>query len=87
MLEELKKHEKVTMERIDELKPEFVWDWEDEFDDIHEAYEEQGRGEAEYQAVSELIDRVAKESDIRLTTTKKLEYLDALADLWSVSYN
>lgn len=30
-------------------------DWEDEFDDIHEAYSEQGRGEAESLVLGEII--------------------------------
>jgi len=42
-------------EKVDELKGEYVYDWEDEFDNIHEAYEEQGRGEAEAQAIGEAI--------------------------------
>jgi len=43
-------------ERVDGLKSEYVWDWEDEFDDIHEAYEEQGRGQAEDQALTEAVE-------------------------------
>jgi len=45
-----------VQERMQELKGEFVNDgWEDEFDDIDEAYEEQGRCEAENQVITELI--------------------------------
>jgi len=55
-------------ERINELKPEYVRDWEDEFEDIHEAYEEQGRGEAESQTLHEIIpDELNHDDTLKLT--------------------
>jgi hypothetical protein len=65
-------------EKIDEYKGEYVRDWEDEFDDIHEAYEEQGRGEAEAQAVKEAIDKVF----VVICPEEYLRLYDALMDYW-----
>jgi len=41
--------------KVDELRPEYVQDWEDEFDDFEEAYAEQGRGQAESQVIGDLV--------------------------------
>jgi hypothetical protein len=46
------------IDAIDEAKSDYVDDWEDEFDNIHEAYDEQGRGEAEDHVVSDAISNV-----------------------------
>ena len=73
-----------VMTSIDELKHEFINDdWEDEFDDIDEAYEEQGRGQAESQAVQELIKR--EYPDMKDDALVKM--MDFLADFWFLSYN
>jgi hypothetical protein len=69
------------------LMGEYVKDWEDEFDDIHEAYEEQGRGEAECQVIREAIEAFCKTSDVVLTDNEYLEVFDTLADLWGLSTN
>ena len=46
----------IVLEAVDEMKPEYVYDWdEEEFYDIHEAYEELGRGEAESHVIAEMI--------------------------------
>ena len=47
--------EEDVLANVEELKSEYVSDWEDEFDSLEEAYAEQGRGEAESQALRELI--------------------------------
>lgn len=80
-LDHLRQFEEETIDNIDALKPEFIHDWEDEFDDIHEAYDEQGRGEAESQALQELVRREYPDID-----DGELVYLmDTLADLWNIS--
>jgi hypothetical protein len=72
------------MSAIDDLKLAFVdSDWEDEFDDYDEAYEEQGRGQAESQAVQELIKREYPD----ISDDKLVEMMDFLADAWCISYN
>jgi len=40
---------------VDNAKGEYVWDWEDRFESLDDAYEEQGRGEAENLVLSNLI--------------------------------
>ena len=72
-------------DRIDELKSEYVWDWEDEFDNIHEAYDEQGRGQAESQAIEEFIDKAAKENGIFLNDSMKVEIMENVAGILGVS--
>jgi hypothetical protein len=47
--------EEDVLANVEELKSEYVSDWEDEFESLEEAYAEQGRGEAESQALRELI--------------------------------
>jgi len=42
-------------EQVQDLKCEYVWDWEDEFESLDEAYEEQGRNGAEHQVIGHLI--------------------------------
>ena len=45
-----------VLERIQESKREYVHDgWEDEFEDLDQAYDEQGRGEAENDILRSLI--------------------------------
>lgn len=76
--------ESEAMSAIDDLKLAFVdSDWEDEFDDYDEAYEEQGRGQAESQVVQELIKREYPD----ISDDKLVEMMDFLADAWCISYN
>jgi hypothetical protein len=84
-IEHLKTFEEETLAEIDELKHEYVdTDWEDDFDDIHEAYEEQGRGEAEAQAVMNLIRREYPDG---MSDTETVALMDELAEAWGISYN
>jgi len=81
---DLLKHEDQVMEHIDDLKLEYVdSDWESEFDDYHEAYEEQGRGQAESQAVQELI----KEHNPGISDADLVRAMDFLANEWGISFN
>ena len=43
-----------VLDRIQELKSDYVSDWEDEFDSLDEAYDEQGRGAAESDVLNDL---------------------------------
>ena len=45
--------------RVDDAKEDYVWDWEDEFDDIEDAYYEKGRGQAESSVVNGIISEYA----------------------------
>jgi hypothetical protein len=72
-------------DNIDELKGEYVWDWEDEFDNIHEAYEEQGRGEAESQAISEIVKDEVKKAGLALTDDVLADLMDKVAGSLGVS--
>jgi hypothetical protein len=72
------------LDRIDDLKCEYVWDWEDEFDDIHEAYEEQGRGQAEYQAIEEYVRSTAKDEGIHLYEDVLLKTIERVAEALEV---
>lgn len=61
---------------VDDLKSEYVSDWEDEFETLEEAYEEQGRGEAERQALREIIE----EEGVELSLDDFCDLQDKLAD-------
>lgn len=50
--------EKSIYDEVDNAKSEYVYDWEDEFDSLEDAYEEQGRGEAESMILNDLIAHV-----------------------------
>lgn len=82
MVEELfqkiiaKHDEQEVCANVDDLKHEYVSDWEDEFDSLEEAYEEQGRGEAERQALRELI----KAEQVELSLDDYCDLHDRLAD-------
>ncbi len=68
---------------VDEAKSEYVHDWEDEFDNIDEAYAEQGRGEAESQVINGLIPTsVVVDS---LGEDEKYELINRLADHYGLS--
>ncbi len=47
--------EDAVYREVDNAKSEYVYDWEDDFDSLEEAYEEQGRGEAESMILNDLI--------------------------------
>lgn len=49
---------------LDDAIPEFLYDgWKDEFEDMHEAYEETGRDAAHDQVIKEVIDSGCKHID------------------------
>lgn len=75
--------EEAVRSNVDELKSEYVSDWEDEFDSLDDAYEEQGRGEAENQALRELI----REEDANLSLDDYCSLKDKLADHYGLSTN
>lgn len=77
--------EKITVENteadvcelVDELRPDYVNDdWAEDFDDIHEAYIEQGRGQAESQILTDLVKRYGPE----LTSEAHVKLFDRLAE-------
>jgi len=47
----------VIQDKVQDLKSEYVWDWEDEFEDLDEAYSEQGRNQAEHTVLNDLINQ------------------------------
>jgi DnaJ-domain-containing protein 1 len=84
MLDHLKTFEQEVHEKIDEYKHEYVdSDWADDFDDIHEAYDETGRGQAESQAVQELI----KNEYPKIRDDDLVKLMDKLAEEFCISYN
>lgn len=61
------------LQAVSDTMPEYVdSDWEDEFDDIEEAYEEQGRGEAESSVLWSLVDRYEVPEGDRLQVFEEL---------------
>jgi hypothetical protein len=74
--------EEYTQGQIDELvqeaKSEYVYDWEDEFDSLDKAYEEQGRGEAEAQVLYDIIPK-------NLTSEQKAELFTDLKEHYGLS--
>jgi hypothetical protein len=77
-------------ELVDEAMLDFIdSDWEDDFDDIYEAYEETGRGQAELVAIAEAIRK--GRADLDLTDDMSVDeysYLyDALAAEWNLTTN
>lgn len=68
---------------VDDLKGDYVDDWEDEFDDVYEAYAEQGRGEAEHEVLNGLIREHAP--DFSLDDHSVL--FDALAEHYCLNTN
>jgi len=82
--------EKITAENseanvcalVDELRPDYVNDdWEEDFDDIHEAYIEQGRGQAEGQIITDLVNRYGPD----LTSDAHVKLFDQLAEHYGLS--
>ena len=66
----------VVFDMWSELIPEYVRDWEDEFEDVYEAYEEQGRGEAENAVLDKIIDEYVRAANVTLSI-----------DEWNIVYN
>jgi hypothetical protein len=60
-------------------------DWEDEYEDIHEAYGETGRGEAESQILHQIIEGWQKETDTNLSIDNFCEVFDILKEEWCLS--
>jgi hypothetical protein len=85
----VKNTEEYVAEKFDEYKSGYVWDWEDDFDDIHEAYEEQGRGQAESEILHLVIAAAlqALEMPSILPTDEFCELYDKLADHWTLNTN
>jgi hypothetical protein len=74
-------------EKIDECMPNYIdEDWATEFDDIYEAYDEQGRGEAESQVLGELI-REAAQACCRTVPIgdEYCDLFDKLAEHWNIT--
>jgi hypothetical protein len=71
-------------EKIDEYIPEYVWDWEDEYDDIHEAYLETGRGQAEHQIINEVIVLGAKALELQISSDEHCDLFDKLVEHWNL---
>jgi hypothetical protein len=67
---------------VDDAKEEYVWDWEDEFRDIDEAYAECGRGCAEDHVVQEIMHEHAP-SDI--SSDDLLALREMLFEHWGLS--
>lgn len=68
--------------RVDDAKEDYVWDWEDEFDDIHEAYAEQGRGEAESDVVSSIV---SEHAPADMDADDQVSLYEMLLDHWGLS--
>ena len=71
--------------KVDEAIPDFLnSDWEDEFEDIYEAYEEQGRGEAESQVLREVM-AIYGASDLDID--EYVDLLEEVAEYYGLSLN
>jgi hypothetical protein len=76
------------LSNIDDSKSDYLDDdWADEFDDVHEAYEEQGRGQAESYAVQGIITREAEALGVELLDEEVCEIMETVADEMGLSYN
>ena len=72
-------------ERIDEAIPEYLSDgWEDEFADIHEAYTETGRGEAESLVLTEIIEAYCEDNATPITADQHCDIFDDLKNTWGL---
>ena len=70
--------------RVDELMNEFVDDgWEDDFDDLAEAYEETGRGGAGSQVLNEVLQAYESEKG-KLEGDLFCDVFQELKDGWAV---
>lgn len=72
-----------VIDQVDENKEDYVnADWADEFDNVHDAYEEQGRGQAECDAISGAIGRFYKDF---LNNDEYCELYDMVAEEWNLT--
>ena len=71
-----------VLAQVDENKEEYIRDWEYEFDNIHEAYEEQGRGQAEAQAISDIL---TKHFQAIITSDEFIALSEMLAEHWGLT--
>lgn len=83
ILEKIKKEysESRVHDDVDNMKGEYVWDWEDEFDSLEEAYEEQGRCEAETAVLNNIINSIEEsltidEKEIIFNSLSEYYYLN-----------
>lgn len=83
-LEHLLTFEDEASQAVADAIPDYLDDdWEDDFDDEQEAYEEQGRGEAESFAVQGIIKREYPD----ISDDELVKLMDQLADEWCISYD
>jgi hypothetical protein len=76
-------HKSVTVS-IEDSMYDYVDDgWEDDFDDIFEAYDETGRGAADSQVLNELIRAATDGKDI--PAEEYCELFDRLAEHWNLT--
>lgn len=71
--------------RVDEAKSEYVHDWEDEFEDIHEAYDEQGRGEAESQVLWSMVNGAVAAMMPTMSSDAQIDLFEKLAEHYYLS--
>ncbi len=78
--------EESVRSRIDDLIPEFLNDdWEDEFDDINEAYSETGRGEAESQVIQETIKEAMDDTGLTLSDDDQYWLSKEMQEFYEIS--
>ena len=85
----IKHHPEVEVfELIDDAMHDYIdSDWEDEFDNINEAYEETGRGEAESHVLGDLIRKAVKSCKTEISDDQYCELFDRLAEQWCLNTN
>ena len=77
-----------VIESIDETIPDYLDDdWETEFDDIHEAYLEQGRGEAESHVLWVMIRNASTALEQIILDDEYCDLFDKLAEHWNLNTN
>ncbi len=72
-----------VLEQAKNLWADFVWDWEDEFNSLDEAYHEQGRGAAESQVLNEMIRGTNNEQN--LPTDDHCDLFDMLKEHYGLN--
>lgn len=77
-----KNSKKEVWDNINDLKPEYLDDdWEDEFEDMEEAYDETGRCSAEHDILNDLI----KNNCMRLPTKEHCKLFDMLTNHYELT--
>lgn len=75
-------------ERVSEAIHDYIDDgWEDEYDDIHEAYQETGRGEADSQVLNEVLSTWQNDNGVELSLDDFCDVFERLADEWCLTTN